>query len=101
MEPTDVEGVHPHELARPLSLYVPLGLTCARRLVRGGVAGDERETLGACIEPMSAQAAPDAVVADDETTPALPAQFRGDPGRAEAGGPSAKATIRPSTSGES
>ena len=63
---------------------MPLGLGLPRRLEGSGVASDETQALLARVETVPAKAAPDAVVADDETTPALTAQLRGDAGWAEA-----------------
>ncbi|MDQ3867507.1 MAG: hypothetical protein M3304_11910 [Actinomycetota bacterium] len=56
-----------------------------RRLVGGGVAGDEREALGARGEAVAAQAAPDAVVGDAQAAPAGLPELGRDPPGAEAG----------------
>src|SRR5206468_10574253 len=39
---------------------------------RGGAAGEQRGPRRACVETVSAQAAPDAVVADDQSPVGLP-----------------------------
>ena len=64
---------------------MPLGLRLAWRLVRRCVAGNERQPLGARVEPVPTQAAPDAIVGDDDPAPALAAKLTGDPARTEAG----------------
>jgi len=62
---------------------VALGRGDARGLVGGGVAGDQAEPLLAGVEAVAAQAAPDAVVGDEEAAPALAAKLGGDAGRTE------------------
>ncbi len=69
--PTKKQSI-PTRLARTLRLDVALGLRLAWRLVGSRVAGDERQPLRAGVEAVPAQAAPDAVVADDDPAPTLP-----------------------------
>jgi len=71
LQATDVEAVDPDQLARAGGLERPLGLPLPRRLIGGGVAGDKREPLLPRVEAVAAQAAPDAVVRDDDPAPAL------------------------------
>ena len=54
------------------------GRGLARRLVGRSVAGHQGEALLARVEPVPAQAAPDAVVRDDEPAPLLAAQLGSD-----------------------
>jgi hypothetical protein len=56
----DVEAVEADQLTRSLDLDVQLRLGLARRLVGRAVASDQRESLRARVEPMSAQTAPNA-----------------------------------------
>ena len=84
-EAADVEAVDPDQLAGPLDVDVRFRLGLAWRFVGGAVAGDEREPLGARVEPVSAQAAPDTVGRDDDPAPLLAAKLGGDPPRAETG----------------
>jgi len=97
----DVEAVDPDQLARPVDLDVGLRRRLGRRLVGGTVAGDQREALGSRVEAVPAQTAPDPVRRDDDPAPARAAKLGGDPPGTEPGWPSAKATIRSSTSSES
>jgi hypothetical protein len=97
LEAADEEAVEADELARPLDLDVRLRLGLPRRLVGRPVAGDEGEPLRTGVEPVPAEAAPDAVSGDDDPSPLLAAELGGDPARAEAGWAIAKATIRSST----
>src|SRR5207249_1806532 len=76
-EATNVEAVHPHQLARTIRLHMPLGLRLARRLVGRRVASDERGALGARAQAVASQATPDAVVRDDDPTPARLAKLGG------------------------
>jgi hypothetical protein len=85
LQAADEETVDTDQLARPLSLDVPLRRRLAGRLVRRRVAGKECEPPGAGVETMPAQAAPDAVVADDDPAPALLTQLARDPVRSIAG----------------
>src|SRR5204862_199377 len=55
------------------------------RVVGGTVAGDERQPLGARVEAVAAQAAPDAVGGDDEAAPLLAPQLGGDAPRPQPG----------------
>src|SRR5712691_7392948 len=68
-----------------VDLDVRLRPWLARRLVGGAVAGNKRESFCARVEPVSAQAAPDAVGGDDDAAPARPRQLGGDPPRTQAG----------------
>jgi len=77
------EAVEADQLARPLRLHVLLDRRRTRRLVRRRVAGDEREPLRARVEPVPAQAAPDAVAGDDEPAPTGARELGRDPPRAE------------------
>ncbi len=61
MQAPDEEAVEADQLAGARALDVGLGLGFARRLVGRSVAGDQREALGACGEPVAAQDAPDPV----------------------------------------
>jgi hypothetical protein len=54
---------------------VALGARIARRLVGGGVAGDERVALRARVEPVAAEQLPDAVRRDDDPAPLLAPQL--------------------------
>jgi len=49
-----VETVDPDQFAGPVDLDVRLRPRLARRLVGGAVAGDQREPLGARVEPVPA-----------------------------------------------
>jgi hypothetical protein len=62
-----------------------LGLGLAWRLVGCGVAGDEREALPPRGEAVTTQAAPDAVVRDEQAAPALAPELSGDAGGTESG----------------
>src|SRR5207247_937887 len=81
LQPPDVEAVEADQLARPLDLDVRLRSRLARRLVGRPVAGNEREPLGARVQPVPAQAAPGAVRGDDDPAPLLTAELGGDPPR--------------------
>ena len=70
-EPADVEAVDPDQLARPIDVEVALRAWVARRLVGRGVAGDQREPLGAGVEAVAAEHLPDAVWRDDDRPPLL------------------------------
>ncbi len=61
------------------------GCGARRRLVGCPVAAHEREPLGARVEPVSAQAAPDPVGRNDDAAPARPRQLGGDPLRTQTG----------------
>jgi hypothetical protein len=74
----------PDELARALDVDVALGSGCPRRLVGSGVAGDEREPLGARREAVAGKTAPDARVRDDDPAPLKAAQLGGNAARPEA-----------------
>lgn len=81
----DVEGVHADELTGMVGPAVALGLVLARWLVRRRVSRDEAQSRPARVESVPAQAAPVAVVADDEDALALRAKLGRDPCGAEFG----------------
>ena len=85
LQPGDEEAVDPDQLARPLRLDVPGRLRLARRLVRRPVARNERDPLQPRVQPVTTQAASDAVVRDDDSAPALPPKLARDPLRPVAG----------------
>jgi hypothetical protein len=85
LEPADEEAVEADQLAGVIDLDVLLGLGLARRLVGSAVAGDQRQPLGARVEPVPAQAAPNAVRGDDDPAPLRAAQLGSDPSRPQAG----------------
>jgi hypothetical protein len=84
VQATDEEAVDPDQLARPGRLDVRLGLGVGRRLVGGPVASDERQPLGASIEPVAAERLPDAVRRHGKAAPFRPRELRRDPPRPEA-----------------
>jgi hypothetical protein len=77
LQPAD-EAVDPGQLARPLGLNMPLGLSLAWRPGRRRVARDQGGPVRTRVEAVPAEVAPDAVVADDDRAPLLLAQLAGD-----------------------
>src|SRR5207244_7971375 len=76
----DEEAIEANQLPRTLRLDMPLPLRPGR-LVGRRIARDERQPLRTRVETVPTQAAPDAVVADEDPAPALPAQLARDPPR--------------------
>jgi hypothetical protein len=85
VQATDEEAVEAHQLARPFGLDVAWRRGLARRLVGRAVAGDERQPSRPRREPVPAQAAPDAVVRDEQAAPTRARELGGDPARPQAG----------------
>ena len=81
----DEEAVEANQLAGPLRLHMAGFGGRARGLVGRGVTCDQREPLRARVQPVPAQAAPNAVGRNDEATPAWARELGRDPARTQTG----------------
>jgi hypothetical protein len=96
-QPSDVEAVDPDQLAGLIDVNVLHGARIARRLIGRGIAGDERETLRAGVQTVTAEHLPHRVWGDNDAAPLLPGELRGDTLGPETGMSDREAENRSST----